>query len=61
VHSEIRSERRGFSSREGSGYESASTVWSEDRLSIGSVHKFVAKFREMLLAIVFFHSHMFQT
>jgi len=31
--SEIRSERKVFSSREGSGYESSGTVWSEDRLS----------------------------
>jgi len=45
----------------------AEMVWMEFmtmqdvEYTIGSVHKFVAKFREMSLAIVFFHSHMFQT
>jgi len=36
---EIRSERRVFSSREGSGYENSGTVWNEDRLSSKEVEK----------------------
>jgi len=36
---ESRSQRRAFSSREGSRYESLGTVWSEDRLSSKEVEK----------------------
>jgi len=34
-----RSERRGFTSREGSGYESSGTVWSENKLSSKEMEK----------------------
>jgi len=38
-NSEVRSERRVFTSRKRSGYESSGTVWSEDRLSSKEVEK----------------------